>query len=437
MSSWEDDSAFENLVEETLSSDESTNATKIKLKKRKTAKIESEEHDTTDSEATTLKNAVGVSQELALESKSSEMSFLELLDSEVGDETSSLDKQARILLEQEKVFLEGKKKIIDTAYTQGMKKLKKIGNRLKKHNAVQGKGLVAAALLARRLAKLEDRINKLTDNPEIKSELQKLKDSLLEVTGLPRVYLLEPRTLRILTEEMFNPADKNEEAFQKIHKTTLSSMHDHMTETHLTYPNKFILKNIYKHRSEKQTTAPIFEEKQIGNKRSISNKGSNPKRTKISGAAHPSTFRLLTQEMIDRAKKGSVEICDTRGFTVQLVHSRRDYQNQKDTYRYIDLLYDDKNIKNTLRLKMDVHLDGTFKHWAILKEGTRFWMKKVRVWNQVKKQEFGPVTLGILKNTKIYYLEELKQYIPEDMKNWWKNHTDNESSSEEEEFTYD
>ena len=84
----------------------------------------------------------------------------------------------------------------------------------------------------------------------------------------------------------------------------------------------------------------------------------------------------------------------------------------KQNHRYIDLAYDDDSIINPLRLRVPVHLESTFKHWALLRMGTKFFLNKSRVWNQTK-QTNGPVTLS-LNNAKVYYLE-----IPNDF-----SHTD-------------
>lgn len=419
MSSWSEDSDIEPLQEKTLTS--VIHSSNKKSKKKSTA---------------SEKNSAVIKKEITSDTKTENLSFLELLDSEEKVNETSLDAQARDLLQQEKVFLQERNTSINAAYNQGLKKLIKIGNRLKKHNAIQGKGLIAAALLIRRLSKLENRIHKLTDNRDIISDFETLKNSVLEISGLPRVYVLEPRTLRMLSETSFKPTDKNESSFEKIHMTSLSSLHERMTEAQLTHPNQAALKNMSRKGFEISSPSTRLERIQRLNKRTSQSTSDARKRMKVTAAPNPIGVRLLNQDMIDRAKKGSTEICDTGALCVQFVHERREYQNEKDSYRYIDLAYDDKNIKNSIRLKIDVELDGSFKHWAILKEGTKFWMKKCLVWNKTKKLEFGPVTLGLMKNTKIYYLEEQIRYSPEDMKKWWKDYTDQESSSEEQEYLY-
>ena len=103
----------------------------------------------------------------------------------------------------------------------------------------------------------------------------------------------------------------------------------------------------------------------------------------------------------------------------------------KQNHRCIDLAYDDDSIINPLRLRVPVQLDITFKHWALLSMGTKFFLNKSRVWNQTK-QTNGPVTLS-LNNAKVYFLEIPNDFSQtDDNMNKWLQLTDNLDSDDSE-----
>ena len=135
--------------------------------------------------------------------------------------------------------------------------------------------------------------------------------------------------------------------------------------------------------------------------------------------------------MIEGAKKGEELFCDTNELQVNEVMPRNMWNLKKESFRYVNLNYDDPTIKNELRLMIDYDLTNEWEHWQLCAEGTRFKMKNARIWNKTRQRN-GPVTLSLRGNTKIVYTEKLN-FTNGNPVEKWQNLTDYEGTESENE----
>ena len=183
--------------------------------------------------------------------------------------------------------------------------------------------------------------------------MEKVREEVFQLSSPPRLLLLQQKQLDIINEEIFKYSLPANENFAKLNKNIIGKLKSKI----FTMES---LKNIKKYKGEDnpenqesfnqdsghsmsdEKDNPVSTEKILQAQNKPKNKRKNKGTKKIK--------KLLNQEMIDRAKKGHDEYCDTNLLQVTEIMPRKTWNLKKESFRYVKLAYDDNKIKNNLRL---------------------------------------------------------------------------------------
>ena len=250
--------------------------------------------------------------------------------------------------------------------------------------------------------------------------MEKMREVIFKISAPPRLILLQQKKLDIINERKFKYSTLESRSVKNLNRNIIKKMKSkvfRMENLKTITENK----TDEKQGNDQKLEFDAKEPKSKGTKKPAPTdiKKDNQEKTKCVRKSRSKTSKknLLKQEMIERAKKGHDEYCDTNTLQVVEVMPRKILNLKKETFRYVNLAYNDQTIKNDLRLKINYDLTSEWEHWQLCAEGTKFEMRNAQIWNKTNKR-YGPVTMSLRGDTQIVYKEEKTFTIGDPVEKW-------------------
>ena len=382
-----------------------------------------EEHD---SELTCLEDSDNESEDMfKSQSSTSEDDDSEIIfkgyeiTSKADSNQKRIDDQITTILNSEETKLLKAREEIDNLVKEN-KMLSSIGRLIVKYNKSQAKAIAQFNNLTHDQETLESKIRQISKKPKHLDEMEKMREAIFKISAPPRLILLQQKQLDIINERKFKYSTLESRSVKNLNRNIIKKMKSKVFRMEN-------LKTITENKTdEKQGNDQKLEFDAKEPKSNVTKKPAptdikkdNQEKTKCVRKSRSKTSKknLLKQEMIERAKKGHDEYCDTNTLQVVEVMPRKIWNLKKETFRYVNLAYNDQTIKNDLRLKINYDLTSEWEHWQLCAEGTKFEMRNAQIWNKTNKR-YCPVTMSLRGDTQIVYKEEKTFTIGDPVEKW-------------------